>query len=158
MKRSFGLAAAVVGAALAVAGPATAQEDLADTLIAIEKGFWQGWADADGAPFSARLTDGAIVITPGGMTAGKVQQVEEIEAGDCEVRSWELSSPEVHRVTDDVVILTYHAEQEASCEGKDISGPLIVSAVYVHQDGEWKSASYQETPDWSGEVEEGSGE
>lgn len=158
MKRGLSLAAAVVGVALAVAGPAWAQEDLAETLMTIEKGFWQGWADADGAPFAAHLTDGAIVITPGGMTAGKAQQVEEIEAGACEVRSWELSSPEVHRVTDDVMILTYHAEQEASCEGEDISGPMIASAVYVNQGGEWKSASYQETPDFSGEGEGGSGE
>lgn len=156
MKRSLSLAAAVVGVLglMAVAGPARAEEDLAGTLMAVEKSMWKGWAAADAAPFEAHLTDRSIVITPGGLTAGKAALVAEIAEGSCDVRSWELSSPALHWVTDDVVILTYEADQEATCDGHDISGEVIVSALYVNQGGEWKLASYQETPDMGGSSED----
>ena len=154
MKRSFGLAVAVVGMIVVAAAPVAAQHDLAGALMTIEKSLWQGWADADGAPFEAHLTDGAVNITPGGLTAGKAALIGDITDGSCEVRSWELSSPAVHAVTDDVAIVTYQADQEATCDGHDVSGKLIVSAVYVNQGGEWKAASYQETPDMSGMMEE----
>lgn len=156
MKRSLILAAAVVGVLglIVVAGPARAQDDLAATLMAIEESMWKGWAAADGAPFEAHLTDGSIITTPGGLTVGKAALVADIEEGSCEVRSWELSSPAVHTVTDDVVILTYLADQEATCDGHDISGKVMASAVYVNQGGEWKLASYQETPAMGGSSEE----
>lgn len=155
MKRSFGLAVVVVGMLVLVAVPVVAQDDVAGALMTIEKSLWQGWADADGAPFEAHMTDGAIGITPGGMTVGKAAHVAETSEGGCEVRSWELSSPAVHALTDDVVILTYEAVQDATCDGHDISGKLIVSSVYVNQGGEWKAASYQETPDMTGMGEGG---
>ena len=154
MKHGFGFVALAVAMLVMTSGAAAAQDDLADALMTIEKSLWQGWADADAAPFEAHLTDGAIGITPGGMTAGKAEQAAEIAAGGCEVESWELSSPAVHPVTDDVVIFTYEAVQQASCEGQDISGKLIVSSVYVNPGGEWKVASYQETPDMSDMMEE----
>lgn len=148
MKRSLCLAVMVVAGlagVLAAAAPAAADDDLVGTLMTMEKSLWQGWAEADAAPFAAHLTDDAIIITPGEVTTGKAAVVEMIKAGGCEVRSWNLTSPSVQRLTDDVAILTYDAEQDATCDGNDASGKLHASSVYVQKGGQWMAASHQET-------------
>ncbi len=148
MKRSLCIAAMVVAGlagVLAAAAPAAAQDDMLGSLLTMEKSLWQGWAEGDQAPFAAHLTDDAVMITPGGMTAGKAAALEMLVNEKCEVESWELSSPAVHQVTDDVVILTYEADQAATCGGQDASGHLQAASVWVKQGDQWMAASHQET-------------
>ncbi len=144
VSRSLVVVLALLAGFTAVVLPAAA-EDLTDTLVTIEKGLWQAWADGDRAPFAARMTEDSLLITPGGVATGREAIADMIGSGDCEVRSWSISSPAVHKLTDDVAILTYDAEQDATCGGEDASGKMHTTSVYVHEDGGWMSACHQET-------------
>jgi len=146
--RRFALVVAVVGAvaALGFAAPAGADDDLAAKLMGMEKTLWTAWAAADGAPFEAHLMDDALNVTPGGVTVGKAAMLEDITSGACEVRSWEVGEPTLHRVTDDVVMLSYDATQDATCEGHVIPAKTHVVTTWVNHDGTWKNWGYFETP------------
>jgi hypothetical protein len=133
-------------AVLGVAVPVGAEEDMAAMLMEREKELWKGWAEGDGTPFAAHLAENTINLTPGGMTVGKAQLIADITSGACEVRSWELGSPTLHRVTDDVMVITYEATQDASCGGATIPAKAHVASMWVQQDGEWKAMGYFESP------------
>jgi hypothetical protein len=49
-------------------------------------------------------------------------------------------------VTPDVVILSYAATQDTTCEGRKLPARLQSVAVYVRNGGKWLQTSYQETP------------
>ncbi len=131
-----------------VVGPdgALAQDDLTKQLAAIEQSLWKGWAEGDVTPFEKHLQANAVQIGAWGMAEGKEDLVAAIAAGGCTVEGYELEDWKVHRVSDDTAILTYEAEQKGACDGVELDPELYVSAVYVLENGAWKSASYQETP------------
>lgn len=128
--------------------PAAAQDnaDLLATLSQIEQSLWQGWKDHDLAPFRTHMADEALNIGSGGISAGKQETLDFMEHNPCDVSGFTFSDWAVHPLTDDVAILTYHATQDAVCDGETLPSPVNVSSVYVRREGQWMAASYQETP------------
>lgn len=94
------------------------ETDLVTTLSGIERSLWKGWAEHDTAPFGEHLTDPAVNVGPSGTSSGKDGVLAFIAAHDCEVAGYSSSDWSVHRVTDDVVLLTYRATQDAACGGR----------------------------------------
>lgn len=135
---------------VAVRAPAAAQQDLTTSLSTIEKALWQAWKDHDAAPFEKYLTDDAVNVSADGVTTGKATFLEMLRSQPCDVNGFTFSDWAVHRVTDDVAILTYSATQDGSCGGETLASSLNVSSVYVRKDGMWMSAAYHETPTGSG--------
>lgn len=133
---------------LVVPAGATAQDDLTKQLASIEQSLWKGWANADATPLRHHATASYVAIGDWGVLAGRDANIENASAaaGYCDVESYELEDWQVHRVSDDTAILTYEAEQDAVCGGTRVAPELLVSSVYVMEDGEWKAASYHETP------------
>ena len=147
MWRRFAPVTVVVAVALVLTPwSARAQDDLVKTLSSIEKSLWEGWKNREAEPFRKHLVENALTIGGWGVEAGKQKAIQMIESDVCDVESYSHSDWAVHRVADNVAILTYRATQNATCEGEKIPEKIVASSTYVQKDGIWMSASYHETP------------
>jgi hypothetical protein len=134
-----------VGSLVAPAG-ATAQDDLTKQLAGVEQRLWKGWAEGDATPLRHHATANYITIGDWGMMVGRDANIQATAAHSCDVKSYELDDWQLHRLSDETAVLTYEAEQDAVCDGTPVAPEVMVSAVYVMEDGEWKAGSYHETP------------
>ena len=126
-------------------GDTPANEGGAEKLAAMEKMSWEAWANNDAAALDKSLAEGAIEIAPAGITIGKDEIIAGLTAGACEVTSYELGEITAHKVTEGVIILTYEATQDATCDGARLPEHVYSSSVWVEKDGEWYSTMYHET-------------
>jgi hypothetical protein len=133
-------------AMLAWSTPAAAQEELRATLVGVEESLWEAWKNADLDVFRANLVEDAVNNGANGVTVGRDQMIGFMEQYPCDVESYALSDVQLHQLSSDTALLTYRAEQSATCGGEVLPTPVWVSSVYVNEDGQWKSALYQETP------------
>lgn len=144
MKTRLAFAASLIG--VLIAAPATAG-DLADELVAIDQALWAGWDSGDAGPFKEHLTDDHVQAVAGaGVVSGKDKIIAGLDADACEVRSFDFQEVSVRRLADEVAILNYVATQDASCGGEALPPKVFATSVFVHRDGKWLSAAYQETP------------
>ncbi len=146
MRTALGTVTALCVPLLFLPPPLTAQDDLLETVSAIEQSLWQGWKDRDGAAFREHITGNHVQIGGSEITSGKEIVVRAMEDASCEVESFSLSNWQLHRVAEDALILTYDATQDAVCDGRQNDREVVASAVYVRVGGRWLAASYQESP------------
>ena len=52
----------------------------------------------------------------------------------------------MHKLGADVVLLSYTATQDATCEGQKMPPKVYSSSIDVRQKGKWMMTHYQETP------------
>lgn len=128
-----------------VVPPAMAQ-DLKAELMAIEHSLWTAWGKKDAGPIERRLTEDAVQLVAGtAPVAGRDAIANVIKTLPCELRSFNHQDATLRQLTPDVMILSYTATQDASCEGKPLPPKVRATSVYVRQKGTWLQASYQET-------------
>jgi uncharacterized protein (TIGR02246 family) len=129
-----------------IAGPATAG-DLKDELVAFDKALWAGWDSGDATAFKEHLTDDHVQAVAGaGIVHGKDKIIAGLDPDACEVQSFDFQEINLRQLTDDVVLLSYVATQDAACGGAKLPPKVYATSVYVRRDGKWLSAAYQETP------------
>ncbi len=146
MKKSGVLASGIVLSLCFVFGNSLfAQEDVKSTVTSIEKSLWEAWKNKDMAVFEKNLTEDSVNITSQGASFSREQYVKEMTAHPCEVRNFSLSDWQVHQLSNDTVLVTYKAKQDATCEGMKAPAEIVASAVYVKKDGKWLAASYHES-------------
>jgi len=144
MKMQGALAGVVLG--LLVAGP-TAAGDLKGELVAIDKALWSAWGAGDAAPFQKHVGDDYVQAVAGaGVTSGKDQVLAGLSPGVCDVKSFDFQDVRVRQLGKDVAILSYVANQDASCGGEKLTPKVFSTSVYVRRDGKWLAVNYQETP------------
>lgn len=143
-------AVALCVVALALALPldrvALAGDEAADEFIALEKGMWDAWANGDVAELGKHLHEETISLTSGEMVSGKASVISSYNEAACEVRSYLLEGVKAHPINENTVILTYKAQQDATCAGEKLDPKLLATSVWVRDGGQWLVASYQETP------------
>ena len=143
MKTKHAFAAALTW--ILVVTPAIAG-DLANELVAIDKALWTAWGAGNPAPFKEHFTDDYVQAVAGaGVVSGKDKVMAGLAPGACEVKSFDFQEVKARRVTDDVVILSYVATQDASCGGQQLVPKVFATSVYVRHEGKWLSTNYQET-------------
>lgn len=140
------LSAGLLLLAFGAFGPAVAVEENESDLVSIEKTLWKAWQDHDSEPFDRYLADGIVDITPAGILSGKGEVVESSAGGSCDVRSYSLSDFKSHQVAPEVVLLTYAADQDATCDGVKSPSRVLASTVFVLRKGRWLVVSHQESP------------
>ena len=124
--------------------PRISKAQLQKQLAAIETKFWEGWAKSDVKPFKTYIAADAIMVGENG-TQDKETIVKAIEAGGCEVRSYDLSDFKLVSVTRDTAVLTYKGNQDATCGGEVVPRTVWISSVYVRRGGRWLAVAHQET-------------
>ncbi len=131
--------------ALFIALPAVA-DDLKDDLVAKEKFAWQAWVDGDGEAYRNLLTEDAVFVVAGaGITTGREAVVADVNNNNCEIENLEFSDFKLRKLSPDIAVLTYNATSDTTCEGQRLPSAVYSTTVYVRQEGEWRTTSYQET-------------
>jgi hypothetical protein len=116
-----------------------------EALIALEKQAWEAWKTRDGKFFESFLSEESIGVGDSGV-AKKAMIVKDIAGPDCEVRSYSFDNYEVVMLDANTAILTYKADQDATCKGKAVPARVWASSVYIKRGGKWLNAFHQETP------------
>jgi uncharacterized protein (TIGR02246 family) len=136
----------ILASALVITPGIRAQDDAAKVLPEMEKALWAAWAKADLATFQQHLAENTVNIGSGGVDIGKAKVLEGMTAGACKVANYTLGEMTVSRVSDSTAVLTYTATQDATCRGQKLPAKVVVSAVWVKQGTQWRSALYHESP------------
>lgn len=142
----IGIAGLAALAVLAFMGQAQAADDeaLKKELSGVEEMLWTAWSKNDGETFKKHMWKEGFLITAGGRTG--YEEMSTNPGGECEVKSFSLDDFDLTRLGTGTAVITYRAEQDATCEGEKLPSPVMASSVYVQEGGQWKSAIYQETP------------
>ena len=113
-------------------------------MVKLEKQSWTAWKNHDGKFFEGFLSDDHVELGIGGPT-NKAQVVRSVKSGICEVKDYTLKDFALHRLADEVALLTYYESQETSCGGKAVPSPCWVSSLYLKREGRWRNVLYQQT-------------
>lgn len=146
MRLRFVAIGIVVCLGLLFISPLFGQGDVKSQLSSIEKDLWTAWKNADPGPFEQYCSDDMVGVGVEGIHAGKQQAIEAITNQPCQVRSFSLSDFQVHEVSDDTVLLTYKANQDATCGGMKVPADVAASSLYVKKGGKWLAFFHQESP------------
>lgn len=102
----------------------------------------------DTKALDAAMTDDCLYVHSYGKQQTKQEFIAAFKAGELRYRSLRYTEGPTIRVHGgDTALVTGKMEIEViNREGKTLKPTLLVTAVYVRRDAEWRLASYQSTP------------
>lgn len=130
-------------------GRAQSQKAIAveQELVRTETGFFEAWKTKDLAYFHSHIPENGVFWGEDG-TFSRQQQLEaqQISAKSCTVQGYSLSSFGVLPLATGAYLLTYKAEQYATCGGEQLAVHMNGSSVYVFREGRWQAIYRAEVP------------
>jgi hypothetical protein len=114
-------------------------------LSQMEKDLWEAWKNHDVEPFKKAMAAQSVNVGSGGV-AGTDQALKDLGSSDCKVTSYALADTNFTWFDKNTVLMTYKADQDATCNGQKIPGVVWASSLWVNKDKQWKAAFHQETP------------
>ena len=118
----------------------------AKELIQLEKRYWQALQDQDGAT-AARLSDEPSILAgaQGVSSLDRKTIASMFDAFESKLESFELKSPQVRFLTDDVAVVAYTVHEELIVEGKPLAVDAADSSTWIRRDGGWLCALHSES-------------
>ena len=114
-----------------------------DSFKSMEKAFWQAWKDRDPKPFDQHMAPNALMIDNTGV-ADRATTLKGITA--CEVKDYNLGDFKLTKISAEVALLTYKAENvDAVCDGQKAPATIYASTVYSKSGGKWWMSMHQES-------------
>ena len=147
------LCAALIAATVAI-NPLRAQSPPAQKNAAIEQelvhtefGFFEAWKAKDLGYFRSHIPENGVFWGENG-TFSRDQQLEEQQASAkaCTVQGYSLSDFGMLPLASGAYLLTYKAEQYATCDGAKVPVHLNGSSVYLFKEGRWQAIYRAEVP------------
>ena len=114
-------------------------------IFQIEKTLWEAWKNHNAQPFQQNMSQNAVDVSPSGVKTGQQQVVQDLTSGNCQVNSYSLSDQKFTWYDPNTVLLTYRADQDATCGGNKLPSSVYASSLWVNQGGKWQAAFHQET-------------
>jgi len=116
-------------------------------LVRIETGFFEAWKTKDAAYFREHMPENGVFWGASG-TVSRDQQLAEQEtsAKACSVEGYGLSDFGALPLAAGAYLLTYKAEQYATCNGEKVPVHMNGSSVYVLKAGRWQAIYRAEVP------------
>lgn len=146
------LSCAALFIALALAVPTGAQKpqgksSVEQELVRTETGFFEAWKSKDEAYFRNHIPANGVFWGESG-TFTRDQQIEEQRASAkaCTVEGYSLSDFGVLPLAAGAYLLTYKADQYATCGGEKVPVHMNGSSVYILKDGRWQAIYRAEIP------------
>lgn len=143
--KSFFICCALFGAGFSLTvstADVSANDDKA--VIGLENKAWEQWKKADKAGYSQLLAEPSIKVSEGGIVSGRASFLAANLPPGCEKRDFALDSHTVHKITDDVQIVTYVAHVTQTCNKEPDDHTLFVSSVWAKKNGGWKNVMLTE--------------
>jgi len=143
MKRKCAALAVSLIFVFITSGSSWAQSD-EEQLKKIETDRAAAVVKGDIATLAAQTSEDYTLINMNGQMSGKAQMVNAFKTGQSKLTSDELSDMKV-RVYGDTAVITGKADVKGTLGGKDATGQIMFTRVYVKKDGSWQSVAFQQT-------------
>jgi hypothetical protein len=116
-------------------------------LVRIETGFFEAWKTKDQAYFREHMPENGIFLGEDG-TFSRDQQLAEQQtsAKTCAVEGYGLSDFGALPLAAGAHLLTYKAEQYATCNGERVPVHINGSSIYILKAGRWQAIYRAEVP------------
>jgi hypothetical protein len=127
----------------------TTGETPSETLIALEKKFWQSLVDDDSDTAISMLNDPAIMVSGQGAIKVDHEMYRRMaEHGPMKLSQFELSDVQVVFPNDTTAVLTYHATQTVTSRGNSARTVQEVndSSTWIKSGDRWRCVMHTETP------------
>ena len=98
----------------------------------------------DVASLDKITSDDYTFINRFGQVSDKQQTLDAIKNGGIKLSSNKVSDLKV-RVYGNTAVVTGRSEAQGRISGRDASGPVLFTRVYVKKDGRWQSVAFQQT-------------
>lgn len=129
-----------LGASLAQSPANTRNAALEQALVHTEFGFFEAWKSKDVAYFRDHVPENGIFLDENGPESREVQlKQQEASAKNCAVEGYSLSDFGLLTVSTGVYLLTYMAEQYATCGAQKAPVHINGSSVYIFKQGRWQA-------------------
>ena len=129
--------------------PAAPAAPTADALLALEKQANEAYIKGDSKFFETFMSDKFSMTDMKGKRQDKAASVKEISGVKCDVKTWDLSEPQMSKIDNDTYAFSYKATWDGSCtfEGKTekIPSPVRAASVFVRSGDKWLGAWHGET-------------
>jgi len=113
-------------------------------LKKLEQDRTQAVVKGDVATLDKITADDYMFINRFGQVSDKQQTLDAIKNGGIKLSSNKLSDLKV-RVYGNTAVVTGRSEAQGKISGRDASGPVLFTRVYVKKDGRWQSVAFQQT-------------
>ena len=148
------LAAAAVFIALFLPGAASAQtpqkksgNSVEQDLVHTEFGFFEAWKAKDLAYFRLHIPENGVLWGENGTLSRDEQlEMQVVSAKSCTVQGYGLSDFNVVQLVTGAYLLTYTAEQYATCSGDKLPVHVNGSSIYVFKAGQWQAIYRAQVP------------
>jgi uncharacterized protein (TIGR02246 family) len=117
-----------------------------EEILAMERQYWQAIQDGD-AEACARLSDEPCVVT-GAQGVGQLSRADMVKmlenGGGWKLESFEISSPIIRVVSDDVATIAYKVTENLTVDGTPLTLEAADSSTWVRRNGQWVCALHTE--------------
>lgn len=122
----------------------------ANTLIDLERKFWQSMVDNDTDTALEMLCEPSLMVSAhGAMKFGHAKYRKMAEQGSLVLNSYELSNMEVVFPNEDTAVLTYRVKQQVTPRekgGRAETQNMHDSSTWIKTLDGWKCVMHTETP------------
>jgi hypothetical protein len=115
-------------------------------LVRTETGFFEAWKTKDQSYFREHMPENGIFWGESGTFSRDQQLAEQASAKTCTVEGYGLSDFGALPLTSGAYLLTYKAEQYATCNGEKAPVHMNGSSIYVFKAGHWQAIYRAEVP------------
>ena len=116
-------------------------------LVRIETGFFEAWKSRDQSYFRDHMTENGVFWGDSGtFSRDQILQEEKASAKVCTVEGYSLSDFGVLPLSSGAYLLTYKAEQYATCKGEKAPVHMNGSSIYIFRSGRWQAIYRAEVP------------
>ena len=143
MNRIGALVLAAAFSSVTLLGSAWA-EDVQEQLKKLETDRSAAIVKGDVATLEKQTSDDYSLINMNGQMSDKSQMVNAFKTGQSKLTSDELSDMKV-RVSGSTAVITGKADVKGMLGGKDATGQIMFTRVYVKKGGQWQSVAFQQT-------------
>jgi len=122
----------------------TGAADPKAALEQMEKDRAQAVVKKDTATLEKMTADDYQLIDANGKMRGKADTMEAIKSGAISLQSNDVDDLKV-QVYGNTAVVTGRSNPKGTIDGKDVSGPIRFTRVYVKRNGNWQSVLFQQT-------------
>ena len=120
--------------------------DSTDTIVKLEKTFWQSMVDKDADKAMKMIADECLITGPMGTMRSDPEDYKRMtEQGQWDLQDFEFSDVQVIFPAEDTAIIAYKVHQTGTMEGKEMDLNCADSTTWVRDGDEWKCALHTET-------------
>ena len=117
-----------------------------DTIVKLEKTFWQSMVDKDADKAMKMIADECLITGPMGTMRSDPEDYKRMtEEGSWELDKFEFSDVQVIFPVEDTAIIAYKVHQTGTMKDQPMDLNCADSTTWVRDGNQWKCALHTET-------------